>query len=140
MMSNRIAIVEDDGVLAFMMDETCKSAGYDVVGCASTAVEAIALIDKTAPDLLVLDFNLDGAENGLELIGAVKRSTPSIKTVLVTGWDINDIAARVDSAQPDRILRKPVMPHTLVDVIRHLLAPDEGDESPAPASTVGRSH
>lgn len=139
-----IAIIEDDGVLAFMMDESCKSAGYEVVGCATTGAQALELIRKSQPSILILDFNLDGDQNGLELIGEVKQINPDIKSILVTGWDINDIASRVDATQPDRILRKPVKPHVLLEVIDHVLnaSARERDPSsaPVPGGIPGRSH
>ena len=121
-MKPRIAIVEDDATLAFMTDELCTSAGFEVVGCVASADEAMELVEQDEPDLLILDFNLEGQSNGLELIGRAKAENPSLKTVLVTGWDINDIASRVGAAQPDRILRKPVNPNILLDVIGQLFS------------------
>ena len=118
----RIAIVEDDGTLAFMLDEMCKSAGYEVVGCVGNAADALTLADREKPDVAILDFNLDGGLNGLELIGELKKDHPETGTILVTGWDINDIASRMEGVQPDRILRKPVSPHVLTEVIEQISA------------------
>lgn len=115
-----IVIVEDDPTLAFMMEETCRSAGFPVVGCAPSADEAIRLVDAKRPDFLILDFNLEGDRNGLELISEVKERHPRLSTILVTAWDINDIASRMEGDQPDRILRKPVLPHVLVEVVEHI--------------------
>ena len=117
-----VAIVEDDGTLAFMMDEMCRSAGLNVVGCVGNADDAVALVERERPDILLLDFNIDGDRNGLELIGEVKNIHPQMRTVLVTGWDINDIASRMEGTQPDRILRKPVLPHVLMEVVDHVRA------------------
>lgn len=118
----KVVIAEDDTVLAFMMDELCRSAGYDVVGCGSTAAETIALVDRHNPDIVILDFNLKGDRNGLEVITEIRAGHPLIKTLLVTGWDINDIASRMNVDQPDRILRKPVLPQTLLSVMEQALA------------------
>lgn len=113
----RVAIVEDDEILAFMLEETCKSAGYKVVGRAANATDALQLLERDIPDFLILDFALEGEHDGLELLDVVKATWPDLFTILVTGWDINDIAARLDGIQPDRILRKPVMPHSLLHLI-----------------------
>ena len=118
----RILIVEDDGTLAFLMDEICTSAGLDVVGCVADATSAMELIRQDDPNLLLLDFNLEGQSDGLELISKAKAVNPALKSVLVTGWDINDIASRLGGEQPDRILRKPVKPHVLLEVIDQLFA------------------
>lgn len=113
----RVGIVEDDVTLAFMMEEMCKSAGLHVVGCAGNADDALTLVARERPGLLILDFNLEGDRNGLELIGEAKEIAPDMRTILVTGWDINDIEARMEGVQPDHILRKPVLPHALLDVV-----------------------
>lgn len=136
----RIAIVEDDPVLVFMMDETCRAKGFDVVGSASNAADATALVLNEEPDFLILDFNLRGDKNGLELIADLRELQPSLRTILVTAWDINDIASRMDGIKPDRILRKPVMPNVLTEVIEH--AWEVGDASHEPIiqkNVIGRS-
>ncbi|MBY6219321.1 response regulator [Qipengyuania aquimaris] len=134
----KVAIVEDDEILAFMLDETCKSAGCNVVGRAANAADAIKLLRDAPPDFLILDFALDGDHDGLELLEAVKRSSPDMFTILVTGWDINDIAARLDGIQPDRILRKPVMPHVLTNLIETSFAARQDRRDPGELETVTR--
>lgn len=36
---------------------------------------------------------------------------------MLTGWDINDVATHVTVFQPDRILRKPVPTHFLIEML-----------------------
>lgn len=127
----KVAIVEDDGLLSFMLDEACSTAGYVVVGRAANAYDALDLLDLHSPDVLLFDFKIEGEQNGLELLVAAKRRLPELFSILVTGWDINDIAARLDTVQPDRILRKPVMPHVLIDLIESSYGPVETGQEPA---------
>lgn len=141
----RIAIVEDDSVLAFMLDESCRSCGFEVVGCESDADSALALVEREKPDFLLLDFALEGDHDGLELITEIRDRDIPVFIVMVTAWDINDIASRMGEAQPDRILRKPVAPHVLQEVIEHAFAqpdhPIADAAAPAPSEpSVGRSH
>ncbi|EDL49104.1 response regulator [Erythrobacter sp. SD-21] len=117
-----VAIVEDDEILAFMLDETCKSAGCRVIGRVGNARDALRLLHNASPDFLILDFALDGKQDGLNVLEAVKETSPEMFTILVTGWDLNDIAGRIDGIQPDQILRKPVMPHVLIDLIEKSFA------------------
>ncbi len=127
----KVAIVEDDEILAFMLDETCRSAGCHVVGRAANAHDALRLLRDAPPDFLILDFALDGEHDGLAVLEAVKQASPDMFTILVTGWDLNDIAARLDGIEPDRILRKPVMPHVLTNLIETSFAAkqDRRDEA-----------
>ncbi|MAW90574.1 MAG: hypothetical protein CL575_12615 [Altererythrobacter sp.] len=116
----RIAIAEADRALAFMMAETFSAAGFHVIGCVRSAEDAIELVQSQRPDILVLEFDLEGESNGLELIAEIKLRRLATRSILVTGWDINDIAARIEGVHPDRIVRKPFMPQKLVEVIEHV--------------------
>ena len=113
----KIAIAEVDGALAFMMAETFTAAGFYVAGCARNARDTLKLIDREPIDFLVLEFDLGGARNGLELIVEAKLRNPDMKTILVTGWNINDIALRTGEIHPDDILRKPFMPRHLIAAV-----------------------
>ena len=113
----KICIVEDDLVMAWMLEEICRNAGHNVIGRAPTARSAMRFIELERPDCLLLDYNLAGDHDGLELLEQAKRMLPWLFTILITGWDINDIAARMGAIPPDRILRKPVAPETLVTIL-----------------------
>jgi hypothetical protein len=41
---------------------------------------------------------LDGERDGLELLEQAKRILPSLFTVMITGWDLNDIAGRMGAS------------------------------------------
>jgi DNA-binding NarL/FixJ family response regulator len=112
-----VAIVECDTAMAHFLEEVCRTSGYEIVGCACDAPAAIAMIEKKRPDCLLLGFNLGKNGNGLDVIASIKERHPSIFTVMITAWDINDIASKIGNAQPDRIMRKPVHMHTLVKVL-----------------------
>lgn len=112
-----VAIVEDDGTMSYLLDEICKSAGCEVIGRVASAGAALELLGETVPDYLILDFKLDGQRNGLDLLQVAKQGNPDLFSIMITAWDINDIASRMDHFQPDRILRKPVTPHVLIALL-----------------------
>lgn len=119
-----VAIVEGDEQMSYLLSEICRTAGYEVTGRAATAGPAIELINQRCPDCLILDFGLGGRRNGLELLIEARGIRPDIFSILVTAWDINDIAARIDLdvARPDRILRKPVHPRVLIELLEKTAA------------------
>jgi len=112
-----VAIVEHDAIMSLLLAEICRTSGYRIVGRASEPEAAMAMIERERPDYLLLEFNLGAQGNGLELLERVKQRCPATFTIMITGWDINDIASRIHGAQPDRILRKPVHTDTLVRVM-----------------------
>ncbi|MBX7541334.1 response regulator [Qipengyuania sphaerica] len=109
----RIAIVEDDDILSFLLAEVCKTAGWEVVGCVRNAPDALRLLADTHPEAVILDFALEGDQDGMDILDAVRSEMPQMKTILYTGWDYGKLRQRIDFVEPDHMLRKPVMPHEL---------------------------
>ncbi len=56
----RILIVEDEPIVAMMLEDMLENLGAIVVGPASSVIEANALIARGLPDAAVLDLNLGG--------------------------------------------------------------------------------
>lgn len=112
-----LAIVEDDVTMAMFLEEVCRLAGWAHVGTASTMAGGLKILADKRPECLILDFKLDGDATGIDLVAAARGRHPGLFTILLTAWDINDIATMIHGGQPDRILRKPVMAKTLVDVL-----------------------
>ncbi len=80
--ATRVAVVEDDAVLAATLEDMLLSEGYHVLLC-PTAMALRALLDETTVDMILLDLNLpDG--NGLAL-AALVRATTSVPIIILTG-------------------------------------------------------
>lgn len=120
MVAVKVAIVEDDDILCFLLEEICRTAGCEVVGTARNVTDARALLMRRNADALILDFALDGEEDGLELLETARRDFPAMETILVTGWDHVKLQERIDFIAPDHMLKKPVMPQDLVAILRGL--------------------
>lgn len=112
-----VAVVDGDSTNCMLLREICHAGAWQVAGCAYDVAEGLALVTRTRPDCLITEYKFGGEATGLELIARAKRLVPALFTVMVTGWDINDIAMHVTAHQPDRILRKPVPPHVLMELL-----------------------
>jgi DNA-binding NarL/FixJ family response regulator len=127
----KVAIVEDDAVMAMLLEEVCRIGRHEVVGVARQARSAVALVERHRPDCLLLDFSLDGEIDGVELLEQAVRIHPPLFSVMITAWDINDIAGRITAARPDRLLRKPLRTETLIGIL-------EGHRQALARAPVGR--
>jgi CheY-like chemotaxis protein len=111
-----VLIVEDDPALLDFMAELLAEDGLQVA-CASTAVEALALLETgLAPSILVTDINLAGVLSGLDLARSVAQGWPGIRLLIISG------ASRPAQDQyPDRALffTKPFAPGALISVVRN---------------------
>lgn len=58
---SRVLVVEDEAIVALVLIQELKNAGWEVIGPASTIESAYQLLaDGPTPDVAVLDINLDG--------------------------------------------------------------------------------
>jgi two-component system KDP operon response regulator KdpE len=80
-MSLRVLVVEDDREIRTVVQSALTLEGYGVQ-TAVTLAEAMALLQHSPPDVIVLDLGLPDGE-GLELVRAVRRQS-SVPVVVVS--------------------------------------------------------
>ncbi len=102
----RLLIVENDRVTARDLEATLRRRGFVVVGIAYSAVQALDFVRGEKPDLVLLDIQLDGPEDGIELARQLRREH-GVPSIFVTGYSEGAILERARSAQPAAFLRKP---------------------------------
>jgi DNA-binding response OmpR family regulator len=70
-MSAKICLLDDDDALLAVLSEALMAEGFEVYTCTQTG-NIISLLDEVKPDVLVLDYLLNGV-NGGELCSEVKK-------------------------------------------------------------------
>lgn len=117
-----ILIVDDDPDLRELLDQLLTGDGHRVTS-AQDGHSALAMIGagSARPDLLVLDYNLPGGMNGLELsIKAREMLGDAIPVIVLTG-DISTATLRDVAAQGCVQLNKPVKREVLAETVQRLL-------------------
>jgi PAS domain S-box-containing protein len=110
--SANILIVEDELILAEALRVQLERIGYQVVGQATTAVEAVHLANSLKPDLVLMDIQLDGPADGIEA-GSEIRTRFDIPVVFLTAFSDRSTIEQVKRAEPYGYLAKPVKSETL---------------------------
>lgn len=59
---NRVLILEDEPLIAMLLEDYLAQAGYDVVAVASTVEEAGSCVDSLQFDLAIVDVNMQGRQ------------------------------------------------------------------------------
>ena len=72
----RILIVDDSAFMRASIARTLGGAGFDVVGQAKDAREAIDKVVALAPDAVTMDFNMPGM-NGAEAVREIMKKRPT---------------------------------------------------------------
>ncbi len=79
----RILVVEDETIVALDLQNSLKILGYDVVGMASTGLEAIAKAENKRPDLILMDIMLKGDMDGIQAAETI-RSFLDVPVIFLT--------------------------------------------------------
>jgi CheY-like chemotaxis protein len=82
-MNKHILIVDDEVEIRSLLAEYFMQHGFRVTAVA-TAVEAVQIVQRDAPDLIISDLQLEDSD-GLEMIGRLKTLRPDIPVILLTG-------------------------------------------------------
>jgi two-component system, response regulator PdtaR len=62
----QVLIVEDEFFVALDLETTLQNAGFDVVGVANNALDAVRLAEAHKPSLIVMDVRLAGERDGID--------------------------------------------------------------------------
>jgi two-component system CheB/CheR fusion protein len=118
-----ILIIEDDPDLRDLLELSLTADGHQATAAAN-GEEALALVSrgKVHPDLILTDFNLPLAMNGLQLAAKLRaRLNDRLPAIVLTG-DVSIEAMRDIAAQDCEHLIKPVKLADLIELIQRLLA------------------
>ncbi|PVX72208.1 hybrid sensor histidine kinase/response regulator [Paraburkholderia unamae] len=81
----RVLVVDDDEGILRLARKSLLRAGARVDTCPGVT-EASALLAAHTPDVLVLDYQLDGAETGLDFFRRLRADDVRVPAILVTGF------------------------------------------------------
>jgi two-component system response regulator YesN len=90
----------------------------EVAGSASDGQEALALVGKLVPDIVVMDINMPFMD-GLECIARIRAMDPFCSIIIVSGYDRFEYAKRALELGVDRYLLKPVDDGEFEEAFRH---------------------
>lgn len=102
----QILLVEDDKVISKVAQWRLTKLGYDVCGKAETGEEALDLVVKRQPDLVLLDINLGEGMDGIETAKRIRKDF-RIPVIFVTSHSDGETLQRAKEIQPDGFIRKP---------------------------------
>ncbi len=112
--TKRLLLVEDDRALADLVKYHFGREGFTVT---STAVgdEALILIDEVKPDLVILDWMIEGT-SGIEVCRRLRRdkATAHVPIIMLTARETEDDRIRGLETGADDYLTKPFSPRELL--------------------------
>jgi DNA-binding NarL/FixJ family response regulator len=130
--SVRVLIADDQALVrgGFRMILEAKE-GMEVVGEAGDGAEAVALVERMQPDVVLMDVRMPGVD-GIEATRRIAASGNSARIVILTTYDVDEYVFSALRAGASGFLLKDVRPAELTDAVRVIA---RGDALLAPAVT-----
>lgn len=122
-----ILIIDDDIAVRASLVLLLTNEGYAVKAAVDPA-EALLIIKKQKPQLIVLDLNFSidtSGEEGIQLLKKVKQIDAAIPVILITGWGSIELAVQGMKLGANDFINKPWSNEHLLQSVKTFL--DLGD-------------
>ena len=126
----RVLVVEDEVLVAWLLEDMLADLACAVVGPAASVKRALAMIDAEAIEVAVLDVNLNGQLSYPIADALAARGVPF---VFSTSYDKDRM---LDGYKTFPVLQKPFHQSELSDILAQLLTPKEPSAEPIIATVA----
>jgi Response regulator containing a CheY-like receiver domain and an HTH DNA-binding domain len=114
----RILIVDDHPVVrAGLTSMLGTQAELEVIGSASSGEEALEIIHRSAPDVILLDLRMPGL-NGIDMLLAAKKSGSPSRAIILTSYETDEDIYRAVQAGAQGYLLKDTPLKVMLEAIR----------------------
>ena len=123
-----ILIVDDEIMILETNEQLLRRLGYDVL-MAPDGEKALAILENhiDAIDLVIIDMIMPSM-SGKELFDRIRALYPNLKTLLCSGYSLNQNAQEIMSQGCNGFIQKPFNFNQLSRTIRNILQPERQAE------------
>ena len=117
----KILIVDDEKDFSDAVSDYFKSLGYKVFHT-YTGEQALDILRKEKPDVLLCDLKLGGAGslNGNDVLNGLKSASPNTIPIIVTAYHDEALRKRLLMKGVHKLLFKPVMLEEIDDILSEI--------------------
>jgi len=119
-MRARILVIDDEAAIRDSLKMTLEYEGYEFIG-AATGQEGLALAEREAPDLVLLDVKMPGMD-GIEVLERLRSLNDSLPVVVVSGHGTISTAVEATKKGAFDFIEKPFASERILVVLRNALA------------------
>lgn len=114
--SSRILIVEDEFIIAMLIEKQVKRLGYDVVAKVTSGDKAIETVKTTGCDLILMDIKIIGDKDGIQTMHQI-RTFSDVPVIYITGNSDPLTRQKAEETGPAGYIIKPIELETLKSAI-----------------------
>ncbi len=116
--ASKVAIIEDEPLIAMDLETLVESLGHEVVGLARTRVEAVALAQATRPGLVLADIRLADGSSGLDAVNEILESF-GVPVIFITAYPETLLTGQ--RPEPAFLISKPFRVETVKAIVSQAL-------------------
>lgn len=121
MQAYKVLLVDDEEEVMNAIEHKInwEELGFEVIGKAQNGVKALEIAEKTQPDVVITDIKMPYMD-GLELSRKLKEENPSIRIMILTGFDEFEYAKEAVHLEIEEYVLKPVNASELSECMKRL--------------------
>lgn len=119
-MSEKVLLVDDEKEFLEIMSQRMSAIGMEVT-TASSAKQALSILEKKTFDAIVMDFQMPEMD-GMEALKAIKNKNPELQIILLTGYATVEKTVEAMKIGATDFLEKPADLESLSEKIKQAKA------------------
>jgi CheY-like chemotaxis protein len=116
--ASKVAIIEDEPLIAMDLENMVESLGHQVVGLARTKAEAVALARSARPGLVLADIRLADGTSGLDAVNEILE-TFGVPVIFITAYPETLLTGQ--RPEPAFLISKPFRAETVKAIVSQAL-------------------
>lgn len=114
----KVIIVDDERIIRESISKIIlwEQYGFELVGVAANGIEALTMIDRLRPDLILTDMKMP-VLNGNQLVEKVKSKYPDTEMVVLSGYDDFEYVSEAMKHGVKHYILKPCGEKEIIDVL-----------------------
>jgi CheY-like chemotaxis protein len=113
-----VMIIEDEAIIALHIRSIVEGLGHSVTGIARTRTEAVALAERTRPELVLADISLADGSSGIDAVKDILGAM-SVPVIFITAFPERLLTG--ERPEPTYLITKPFEPETVIATIGQAL-------------------
>ncbi|MDF9717499.1 hybrid sensor histidine kinase/response regulator [Nocardioides sp. ChNu-153] len=125
----RVVVVDDTPDLRNLLRLMLTRGGFEIVGEAVDGLDALAVVGRTQPDVVLLDIAMPRMD-GIEALPQLRRASPGARIVAMSAFGAAHMANRAVAAGADGYVEKGTSLHSILTYVRELAGDPERPTRP----------
>jgi len=113
-----VLIIEDEPLISMQLEDLVRSLGHDVCGMAATRTQALEIVQREQPGLVLADIQLADGSSGLDAVDDILK-LGSVPVIFITAYPERLLTG--DRPEPTYLITKPFQEQTVRTAISQAL-------------------